>query len=162
MNQIGMNIRKSLLFASILMGGLTARAEVVIVADSVTTLPIAEVKSLSWTGNFNTGSLVVNYADGKQTSVPFSEITNVTLAPDVKEDETWVKPTMTDRRVRVSVSGDYLLLDGVSAGDVIVISNMAGQQVKRVKAVSCISLHSLPAGTYVAQVVGRSVKFVKR
>lgn len=159
-----MSIRKQLFLAALLMGSLHGRAELVIVADSETTLPIAEVTSLSWTGNFNTGSLVVNYADGQQMSFPFSEIAKLTLKPDeVEEDDaTKIHTAASDKVVRASVSGDYLLLDGTSAKDVVTIFNTAGKCVARLKAASCISLQGLSAGTYVAQIGGRSVKFIKR
>lgn len=163
-----MFLRKNLFLAALLMGSLGCRAELVIVTDSDTTLPIAEVKSLSWTGNFSTGNLVVNYVDGEPMSVPFSEITKLTLTPDVKEepstgeeDETKIKTTASSV-VRASVSGDYLLLSGVKAKDVITVFNAAGKRVAKVGSANCISLQGLPAGTYVAHVSGRSVKFIKR
>lgn len=164
-----MFLRKNLFLVALMMSGLSCHAELVIVADNETTLPIAEVKSLSWTGNFSSGNLVVNYADGEQMSVPFSEITKLTLTPDVKEDPTKeeedatkILSTTSGKIVRASVSGDYLLLDGVSTKDVVTIFNTAGMRVAKVGAANCISLHGLHAGTYVAHVGGHTVKFIKR
>lgn len=164
-----MFLRKNLFLVALLMSALSCRAELVIVSDSETTLPIVEVKSLSWIGNFSSGSLVVNYADGNQLFVPFSEITKLTLIPDVKEDpttkeddETKIQSTTTGKIVRASVSGDYLLIDGVTAKDVVTVFNTAGKCVARVGGANCVSLHGLPAGTYVAHVGGHSVKFIKR
>lgn len=170
-----MFLRNNLFLAALLMGCLHGRAELVIVADSETTLPIVEVKSLSWMGNFSTGSLVVNYADGQQLTIPFSQITKLTMKPDEVEveqhpttedeqdgDPTKVQSVASDKGVSASVSGDYLMLDGVSAKDVVAIFNTVGKCVTRFKAASCISLHGLPAGTYVAHVGGHSVKFIKR
>lgn len=164
-----MFLRRNLFLVALAMSCLSSNAELVIVADSETSVQIAEVTSLSWTGNFSTGSLVVNYKNGEKISVSFSEITKVTLTPDVKEDSTngeedptWIQSTAADNVVRASVSGDYLLLSGVTAKDVVTVFNTAGKCVAKVGAANCISLHGLPAGTYVAHVGGHSVKFIKR
>lgn len=167
----------------LLAGSMTVRADIVIVNDSQTTLPTATVESISWTGDFKTGSLIFNFADGQQSAVPFAQIAQLKFAPDAKEETTEEpdgpkepenpdnpdNPEMPDaiRQARadslcVSVSGDYLLLKGLADGTPVSILTTAGQRVAHLPVTPCISLHALPAGTYIIKVGHRAVKILKR
>lgn len=165
------NVRKVVFLAMLLAGSMAARADLVIVAGSQTTLPVVAVESISWSGDFNTGSLVFNFVDGQRVAVPFSQITQLKFAqgasgeitdePDSPDNPDAIHLAESDS-VCVSVSGDYLLLKGLPDGTPVSIFTLAGQRVARGLMAPCISLRALPAGTYIVQAGVRSVKVIKR
>lgn len=165
------NVRKVVFLAMLLTGSMTARADLVIVAGSQTTLPVVAVESISWTGDFNTGSLVFNFVDGQRVAVPFSQITQLKFAqgasgemtdePDSPDNPDAIHLAESDS-VCVSVSGDYLLLKGMPDGTPVSIFTLAGRRVARGLMAPCISLRALPAGTYIVRAGVRSVKVIKR
>ena len=168
------NVRKVVFLAMLLAGSMAARADLVIVAGSQTTLPVVAVESISWSGDFNTGSLVFNFVDGQRVAVPFSQITQLKFAqgasgeitdepdePDSPANPDAIHLAESDS-VCVSVSGDYLLLKGLPDGTPVSIFTLAGRRVARGLMAPCISLRALPAGTYIVQAGARSVKVIKR
>ena len=165
------NVRKAVFLAMLLTGSMAARADLVIVAGSQTTLPVVAVESISWSGDFNTGSLVFNFVDGQRVAVPFSQITQLKFAQDANGEITDEpdSPNNPDAihlaesdSVCVSVSGDYLLLKGLPDGTPVSIFTPTGRRVARGLMAPCISLRVLPAGTYIVQAGARSVKVIKR
>ena len=51
---------------------LSTSAEIVIVADTESSHEISEISSLSFDGDFSSGSLVVNYKDGTRSTHPIA------------------------------------------------------------------------------------------
>ncbi len=154
----------------LMAGNLGLLAEVVVVDDSQTTMSVAAVRSISWTGDFKTGNLVFHFVDGQQTTVPFTQIARIVFRTDDHENPSnpenpdtpdGMQQTAYDS-MRVSVSGDHLLLSGLPAQCDVRVFSASGCLVSRLVGSACMSLRALPAGTYIVQAGDRSVKILKR
>lgn len=160
MNRTLLRLRRLVLSVlSITLGCNALRAEVVITAETETSVRIADITDISFEGDFRTGSLLVNYADGTTLSSPIASIHKLTFQPD--EDLTAI--ATTDLAPTVSVCGNLLLVR--SQGGSMVITNAEGKRVAAStlnKGLSTFSLSSLPNAMYVLNVNGHSVKFLKK
>ena len=85
---------------------LSTSAEIVIVADTESSHEISEISSLSFDGDFSSGSLVVNYKDGTRSTLPIAKVSKVLFTADD------VASTVSElcSPLSVAVRGDVLLL----------------------------------------------------
>ena len=141
-------------------GIAVGHAEIVITADQETTAKIADVASLTFEGDFQSGNLVVNYTDGTTAKVPISTISQVTFKEDEQEEDA-IESVST--APVVAVRGDILLI--TTEGGKAALYDTAGRQISITaleKGTTPLSLSSLPAGIYVININGHAVKFQKK
>lgn len=121
-------------------------------------MKVAEVASMTFDGDFNTGNLVLNYIDGTNAKFPISSIKQLTL----KTDEIDAIESVSARPT-VAVQGDMLIITG--NGGKVAIYDTAGRQMTAAEltaGTTPLSLGQLPNGIYVANINGHVVKFQKK
>lgn len=121
-------------------------------------MKIADVKSLTFDGDFNTGNLVVNYTDGTTSSFPINSIQQISF----KEDEINAIESVSSQPT-IAFHGDMLLI--TTEGGKVTIYDTVGRLIAAVglnNGTTPLSLSHLPAGIYVANINGHTVKFQKK
>ena len=146
--------------AMMILGTSSMKADIIISAESDTTVKVASVKSITFDGDFKTGNLVVNFIDGSNTTTPIADIKQITLKSE-KADETAI--ANIDATPTVAVSKDMLFItaDGGRAS----VYDTAGRQLNNVKldkGTTTLSLSALPDGVYIVNINGHSIKLNKR
>lgn len=160
MNRTFLRLRRLVLSVLwITLGCNALKAEVVITAETETSIRIADIIDIAFEGDFRTGALLVNYADGTTVSTPIASIRKITFLPD--EDLTAVATTKDVPTV--SVCGNLLLIH--SQGGSMTVCDAAGRKVAGTalgKGLTTFSLEGLPNAVYVLNVNGHTVKFLKK
>ena len=143
----------------ITLGCNAPRAEIVITTETETSVRIADITDITFQGNFQTGSLQVNYADGTSASTPIASIRKITFQPDAQEDA--ITPT-TDVPV-VSIHGDLLFIHCKGGSMTLHTTDSKRIMAARLKnGINAFSLSSLPHAIYVLRANGHQVKFLKK
>lgn len=143
----------------ITLGCNAPRAEIVITTETETSVRIADITDITFQGNFQTGSLQVNYADGTSAFTPIASIRKITFQPDAQEDA--ITPT-TDVPV-ISIHGDLLFIH--CKGGSMTLHSAEGKHIMAARlknGINAFSLSSLPHGVYVLRANGHQVKFLKK
>ena len=157
-----MDKMKRLLCCLLLMTGvIAAKAEIIIQADTESTLRIAEVRSLTFDGDFRSGNLVVNYTDGTSASTPIASIQKITFRIEGNESED-IRKVKRDKPT-IAVQGDMLLItaDGGRAR-LVSLDGRLVSVIQLTAGTSALSLASLPVGIYIIDVNGESLKLQKK
>ena len=157
-----MNKMKHLLCCLLLMTSvIAARAEIIIQADTESTLKIAEVRSLTFDGDFHSGNLVVNYTDGTSASTPIASIQKIIFRAEEHESEGIQE--VKGGHPTVAVQGDMLLITSVGGrARVVCLDGKLVSTVTLTAGTTPLSLASLPAGIYIIDVNGESLKLQKK
>ncbi len=136
------------------------RAEIIITADSDTTVKVASVKSIAFDGDFKTGNLVINFVDGSNTSTPVASIKQISMKSE-STDETSIADINAAPTVAVSKNMLFITADGGRAA----VYDAAGrllQSVKLSQGTTTLSLAALPNGVYIININGHSIKLNKQ
>ena len=157
-----MNRMKHLLCCLLLMTGvIAARAEIIIHADTESTLKIAEVRSMTFDGDFRSGNLVVNYTDGTSTLTPIASIQKITFRAEEHESE-GIREVKVGHPT-IAVRGDMLLITAEGGrARVVCLDGRLVSTVALTAGATALSLASLPAGIYIIDVNGESLKLQKK
>lgn len=155
MKQVIISIIMSMLFMAV----PTAKAEIIITAESDTTIQIKEVSSISFDGDFKTGSLVINYADGTHTSTPIQSISQISFKSESTEPDAI---NHVESAPTIAVQGDLLFI--TTEGGRAAIYDGGGrlvQQTELRQGTTTLSLAALPKGVYIVNINGHSAKISK-
>lgn len=145
--------------ALLMMGATAAKSEIVITADQETTVKVAQVKNLSFDGDFNTGNLLVNYTDGTTDTMPISSIKQISFKADEQDnaiESVSAQPT-------IAVKGNMLFI--TATGGKAAIYDTAGKLMNSValtEGTTPLSLSQMPDGVYLLNINGHVVKFQKK
>lgn len=153
-----MNHFRLIITTLFLMMGVVAKADIVITTDQETTQKVAQVKNITFNGDFNTGNLVLNYTDGTSESFPISTVKQVSF----KEDEVDAIEKVSTQPI-VAVKGDMLIV--TTPGGKAAIYDTAGKLTLSAtlnNGTTLLSLGQIQDGIYVMNINGHTVKFQKK
>lgn len=145
--------------AMLLLGMGTMQAEIIISADAETTLKVAEVSSMTFDGDFNTGNLVVHYTDGTTSTTPIANIQQISF----KAEDNPQVGILNAKAQSLAVKGNFVFI--TSEGGHAFIFDVQGRNIQATRLSSgttVLSLDSLPVGNYIINVNGQNVKFQKK
>ena len=151
--------RRLLLAAAFTTLPLLSRADIVIVADSTLSVHVAEVRDLSFEGDFRTGNLLVNYTDGTTQRIPVDQIREMSIKADAMPSSA----ASVSSEATVAIKGNILFVK--ADGGHLAITDLGGRvHVSAIlsQGTNVFSLAGLSQGVYVLNVNGRTMKFRKK